>query len=109
MANSAVVTPITANTLGIASKRIDTFDINTHRTVKYIIQIQETSNNYFHSTEILLIHDGTTPYLTEYATIFSSSSLGTITANTAAGNVNILLAPTYANNNIRISRDTLAI
>ena len=68
-----------------------------------------TSGSDYHSTEVLLIHDGTTVYMTEYATIFSNASLGTIDGDINSGSVRLLVTPANANTNIKIQRLTVGV
>ena len=63
----------------------------TYRTLKVIVQIKSSTN--FHATEILLTHNGTTVYMTEYATIFSNTSLATFDADISGGNIRLLIDP----------------
>jgi hypothetical protein len=63
----------------------------TYRTLKVIVQIKSSTN--FHATEILLTHNGTTVYMTEYATIFSNNSLATFDADISGGNIRLLIDP----------------
>ena len=63
----------------------------TYRTLKVLVQIKSGTN--FHATEILLTHDGTTVYMTEYATIFSNSSLAFFDADISGGNIRLLIDP----------------
>jgi len=63
----------------------------TYRTIKVLVQIKSSTN--FHATEILLTHNGTTVYMTEYATIFSNSSLATFDADISGGNIRLLVDP----------------
>lgn len=88
-----------------ANTIVDSFDKSIYRTAKYLIQIQ--ANSQYHSTEVLLMHDNTTPYLTEYATIYSNNNLGTVSANVNAANVDLIVSPLYANSKITTVRVTL--
>jgi len=63
----------------------------TYRTLKVLVQIKSSTN--FHATEILLTHNGTTVYMTEYATIFSNTSLATFDADISGGNIRLLIDP----------------
>ena len=63
----------------------------TYRTLKVIVQIKSSTN--FHATEILLTHNGTTVYMTEYATIFSNNLLATFDADISGGNIRLLIDP----------------
>ena len=68
-----------------------------------------TSGSNFHATEVLLIHDGTTVYMTEFGTIFSNASLGTIDGDINSGSVRLLVTPANANTNIKIQRLTVGV
>ena len=68
--------------------------VATYRSVKY--QVQITQGSAYHSTELNVIHDGTTVYLTEYGTIFTGSSLATFDATITSGNM--LLQVTMGSN-----------
>ena len=80
----------------------DSFPLATYRTAKYLVQMSTASA--FHATEVLLIHDGTTVYMTEFATIFSASSLGTINSDISGSNVRLLISPVNANTTIKAQR-----
>jgi hypothetical protein len=94
-----VYTPLTAST---ANQVVDTFSGARYRTAKYLVQMTQGSN--YHATEVLLIHDGTTVYMTEYGTIFSNASLGTIGGDINAGNVRLLVSPASTNTTIKAQR-----
>jgi len=70
------------------------------RSVKLIIQMSHSTGGY-HVTEVLVIHNGSTTYDTEYGTIFSSNSLGTVSSQINAGNLEVLVTPVSANTDVR--------
>ena len=77
---------ITSVTLNSASQQtLLTHSASTYRSVKYNVQITQGSN--YHTTEINVLHNGTTAYITEYGTIFSGSSLATFDATISSGNL----------------------
>ena len=90
---------------------INTFDGSVFVTGKYLIQIKQGSN--YHSTEVLLIHDGSGAFMTEYATIYNTSILGTLDAAVSSGDLILSLTPTAAavaantEIQVRITRFTL--
>ena len=65
-----------------------------YRSAKY--WVQATSGSTYQSTEILLIHDGTTVYKTEYATVYTGAVLATFDADINSGNLRLLCTPTNA-------------
>jgi len=77
---------VTATTVASTSaSTIATHAIATYRTVKYLVQC--TQGTDYHSTEINVIHDGTTAYMTEYGTLFDNAALGTFDATISGGNL----------------------
>ena len=68
-----------------------------------------TAGSDYHSTEILLIHDGTTVYMTEYGTIFTNASLGTFDGDISSGLVRLLVTPANINTTIKIQRLSVTV
>lgn len=75
----------------------------SYRTMKYTIQI--TSGSDYNAQEILLLHDGSTVYMTEYAQILAGSglTLSTFDADINSGNVRLLVSPTNAVTTYKLS------
>ena len=104
VATSTLVTAATT-----ANQVLDSFAASAFRTVKYLIQVHDTANNDYHACEILLIHDGTTAYITEYAIVYSDISLASFNADVSGGNARLLVTPTNTTNTIRVVRSALAV
>lgn len=86
----------------------DFFDAATYRTTKYLIQVRETSGSKFYSSEILLLHDGTDVYVTQYGTVHTDSSpVSSIDADLNSGNVRLLITPSVSNTTTKVSRISL--
>ena len=90
-----------------ANQVADTFPAQSYRTAKYLVQM--TSGSDFHATEVLLIHDGTTVYMTEFGTIFSNASLGTIDGDINSGSVRLLVTPANTSTQVKIQRLTVGV
>lgn len=92
---------------------INTFDKTAYVTGKYLVQVKQSAN--YHSSEVLLIHDGSGAFMTEYATVWNSSALGTLDAAVSGNNVNLSFtatAATVAANaqvQVRITRISVAV
>lgn len=71
---------------------INTFDKTVFVTGKYLVQIKQGAN--YHSAEVLLIHDGSGAFMTEYAAVWNSSIIGTLDAAVSGNNVQLTLTPT---------------
>ena len=54
-----------------------------------------TKGSDFHSTEVMLVHDGSTVTLTQYGTL-KDSTLATIDADISGSNVRLLVTPSSA-------------
>ena len=72
---------------------LDTFAHATFRVAKYIVSIKNTTDSDYQALEILLFHDGSTVYLTQYASIFDNGAQATFDADINGSNVRLLVTP----------------
>jgi len=77
---------------------IDTFPVATYRSAKY--QVQVTRGSEYHITEVYLVHDGTSSYGTEYATIKTGSQLAIFDSDISDGFVRLLATPTSSSSTV---------
>lgn len=98
----------------VAAQVVDSFAVTSARTIKYLLQVNATAIG-FQSTEIMLLHNGTDAFLTEYATLTSNTVQGNMavfTVNVASGNVNLLISPTTnstTTSTVNFQRTTIAV
>lgn len=98
----------------VAVQVVDSFALASARTIKYLLQVNATAIG-FQSTEIMLLHNDTDAFLTEYATLTSNTSQGNMavfTVNVASGNVNLLISPTTnstTTSTVNFQRTTIAV
>ena len=85
-----------------ANQVVDSFAAATFRCAKFLIQV--TSGSSYQSSELLAIHDGSTVYITEYASISTGSTLATFDADINSGNVRLLTTPTNAVTVVKVTR-----
>jgi hypothetical protein len=102
----------TSNTFTTAAANtqvsVDSFSTSTYRSAKY--QAQMTAGTNYHAIELLLIHDGTTANLVQYAEVVTTSSLGTFDASITTGVLNLLFTPASATaTTIKVIRDSINI
>jgi len=86
--NTNNIIPNVVTTTTVASTSATTIASHaaaTYRTVKYLVQC--TQGTDYHSTEVNLIHDGTTVYITEYGSLWDNAALGTFDATISGGNI----------------------
>jgi hypothetical protein len=113
--NKATYVSNTASfTDNVAAQVVDSFALTSARTIKYLLQVNATAIG-FQSTEIMLLHNGTDAFLTEYATLTSNTVQGNMavfTVNVASGNVNLLISPTTnstTTSTVNFQRTTIAV
>ena len=70
---------------------VATHAVATFRSVNYKVQITQGTN--YHTSEVNVIHDGSTADITEYGTLFTGSSLGSLTAAISSGNLLLQFTP----------------
>ena len=70
---------------------LDSYAIASYTTARYIVSIVQGSN--YHSTEIVISHNGTTADILEYGTLTSGSELATFTADINNNNARLLITP----------------
>ncbi len=86
----------TAEVTGITTTAtaVDSWAVATYRTAKYVLQVTCTAGtnvSSYQSSEILVIHNGTTATMAEYAVIKTGSNeLATFTVDINGGNVRLL-------------------
>jgi len=77
----------TATVATVAETVVDSWAGATYRTCKYLVQIAQGTN--YQSSEILVVHNGTTTSMTEYAVIETNGSLATFTSDYSGGNARL--------------------
>ena len=76
---------------------LDTFAHADFRAARYIVAMSEGTN--FHSTEIMLIHDGSTVTLTSYGTL-KDTTLATFDADISGDDVRLKATPASTNSTV---------
>ena len=71
-----------------------TFTAATFRSARYTVQVTNSTESTYHTTELLLVHDGTTANITEFGTIFTGAAVeATFDADVNSGNVRLKAEP----------------
>jgi len=88
----------TSSTSATTQVAIHTFAAATFRSARFTIQITNTTDSTYHSTEILAIHDGTTANITEFGEVHTGSSVeATFDADISSSNFRLLATPSSTN------------
>jgi hypothetical protein len=91
---------------------VDSFAKATYRTAKYLIQV--TQGSKYTTSEVLLAHDGTDSYMSEYAVIELGASRIPLTVSTSISAGNVLLRVTITdaastNATVKVARTLIAV
>jgi len=91
---------------------VDSFTKTAYRTAKYLIQASQGSK--YTSSEVLLVHDGTDSYLSEYAMIELGASRIPMTVSTSISGSNVLLRVTVTDEastgvTVKVARTLIAV
>ena len=99
---------ITLNTV----TTVDSFDKTVYRTAKYLVQV--TQGSKYTTSEVLLAHDGTTSYLSEYAVIELGGTVIPLAVSTSISASNVLLRVTITDAattsaTVKVARTLIAV
>lgn len=79
------------------------------RSAKYQIQTYSASTSRYEVSELLMIHNGSQVFLTEYAVVSEFDRLATFSALLINNQIRLLCTPTYAVNTIKVFRTVIGI
>ena len=91
---------------------VDSFDKTVYRTAKYLVQV--TQGSKYTTSEVLIAHDGTTSYMSEYAVIELGGTVIPLTVSTSISASNVLLRVTITdaastNATVKVARTLIAV
>jgi hypothetical protein len=102
--NQLYITSTETTGITTTATAVSTFATATYRSAKYTVQIECTAGTdvgKYQVSEILMLQDGTTATMTDYAVIRTGNNLVTFTADISAPNAR-LLATATAGNTIKV-------
>jgi hypothetical protein len=77
---------------GNSIQTADTWATISYRTGKYTVSMRKGTD--YHCIELMILHNGTTAYMTQYNEMFTAASLADFTVDISAGNVRLRVDPT---------------
>jgi hypothetical protein len=81
----------TTTTATVSQVPIHTISSTDYRSIEYMIQVTNGTN--YHLTKVLVLHNGTTAYNTEYGTISTGPVLATFDTDISGGAIRLLATP----------------
>jgi len=102
---NANLTENTTNSNTIDEYLADSWSSTEYRSAKYMVQIERTGNaNAFQVAEVLLVHNGSAVFMTEYGTVKTSANVASIDADLVSGQVRLKINPFSADTKTRVTR-----
>ena len=89
---------------------IHTFDAGRYRSAKYVIQVENATAGAYEASDVMVIHNGSYAYRTQYnmiSTFANAAALGSVTAAYAAGNVNLYYQGITVGNRVKVRADMI--
>lgn len=98
----------TLTTTATTEVNLDTFPLLTYRSGKYQIQASQGSN--YHACEVMIIHNSTNAYFSQFGDVYTNSSLFSLSVDTNSGNVRLRVTPSSSSSTVfKISRNLLKV
>ena len=103
------VTTETVTTTSTSATNLSTFAIASFRSGHYQVQISDATGTAYQSTELLVLHNGTTPSISQYGTVVTGSELATFAVDVDSGNLRIRITPASTNSTVFKFKKTLIV
>ena len=71
--------------------------------------VQASSGTAYQVVEVLMAHNGTSVFMTEYGSVTTGTNLVTLDSNISVGMVALLATPTNATTTIRVVRTAIEV
>ena len=105
----ANITTNTHTTSAVSETVVDSWGTGDYRSAKYIVQMTNNANNTYQTSEVMVLHDGSDTYITEYGAIKSLNTLGSIDSDIDSGSVRLKVTPINSNTTIKVIRTSITI
>lgn len=90
----------TTTTTNSANQILDLVSTTSYRSVKYLIQV--TSGSDYQTSEIMMLHNGSDAFISEYGLVYTGSLLMDYYADVSGGNARLLMSPINNINTINV-------
>jgi len=87
---------------------LDSFPAVDYRSCHYIVQVTDNDYSWFHTSQIMIIHDGIKAFKSEYNIVVTEQKLGEFECVVTGGNVELTFTPFYISlKNIKVIRTSI--
>ena len=98
-----IYTSVNVTSAGVLTV-IDSYILADFRTAEYVASVNDNTANNKYASKLLVTHDGTTSYMSEYGIMISNSNIGTFSTSTNTTHVKLEFTGVSACNTIKLSR-----
>lgn len=99
----------TVTTTSTSATNLSTFAIASFRSGHYQVQISDATGTAYQSTELLVLHNGTTPSISQYGTVVTGSELATFAVDVDSGSLRVRITPASTNSTVFKFKKTLIV
>ena len=100
----------TAVAVGTSATVIDSFAKATYRSAKYIVTISNSGTGEYETTEVLVLHNGTTAQRTQFGTMHTgSASLGSVSVAVNGANVELSYTGVATGNAVKLQTSYIKV
>jgi hypothetical protein len=105
--NTVSVSPTATTSITTVATAVDTWAYATYRSAKYVVQVTCTAStggnvNQYQTSEVMVIHDGTTATMTEYGVVKTGADLATLTVDINGANCRLLAVAANSTDTITV-------
>jgi hypothetical protein len=107
--DGSIMTSSSNTTTGVVLQAVDSFTLVGYRSANYTVSIKDNNANAYQISHMLVIHNGTTSYITEFGTMFTNTSLGVFSSDANTTHARLLFTPTSTNTTLKIVKTALVV
>ena len=107
MAQASLSTATLTTSTTAANQVLDTFATASFRSVEYLLQM--TSGTAYAVAKLIIAHDGTNTFLTQYGEVDTGAALATFDASIATGTLSLTTTPVNAATTYKVVRTTINV
>lgn len=96
------------NAADLSTVVLDSFPAIDYRSCHYIVQVTDNDYSWYHTSQIMIIHDGIKAFKSEYNIVVTQQKLGEFDCIVNNGNVELNFSPFYiSDKNIKVIRTSI--
>jgi hypothetical protein len=105
--NTITASPAATTGITTSPTQVDAWTYATYRSAKYVVQVTCTAStgsnaSQYQTSEVMVIHDGTTATITEYGVVKTSVDLATLTVDINGANCRLLAVAANSGDTITV-------